>query len=263
MKLTNALLGVILFVLLAGGLVFVLRATMKPPKPHTLLIHCGTSMRKPMEELALEFKQRTGVTIDFNFAGVESLYPSILVHKEGDVFICHDPFRDKIAKDGLVADGAVVGYLDPVVIVPKGNPKQIHALADLFTRKGLRIGCTDPRFATCGQMVQDLAKKHGWAKSFDGQDCPNMVFQSRSHADIATALVAGELDAGIVWNFVAATFKDKVDMVHTGETFPETRVSIVTLSCAKNPTDAAAFLKFVSSDIGLQVFTDEGYVKGK
>ncbi len=261
MKSSNALLVIVLCLLLGGGLYFVLRLTLKPASPHTLLIHCGTSMRTPLEALAREFQNRTGVTINFNFAGVESLYPFIYLQKKGDVFICHDPFCDQIAQKGLLAKSEVVGYLDPVVIVAKGNPKQIHSLADLFTRKGLRVGSTDPRFATCGKLVEALAAKRGWATSLS--NCPNVVFQTRSHAEVATALVAGQLDAGIVWNFVAASFKDKVDMLPTGESFPETRVFAVTLTCAKNPDDAEKFLQFISSAYGRQVFAHDGYTKGK
>ncbi len=222
----------------------------------SLLVHCGSSMRPAAEVLAADYEKRYGVKIEFNFGGTETLLPQIELRKEGDLFICHDPFGEKLKRDGLQTKAVTVGYLTPVIIVPKGNPKYIHALLDLL-QPGLRVGVTDPRFATCGQMVEERLRKLHLAKSFN--DHPNFVLQTRSHGDVANALTIGSIDAGVVWNFIAVTFRDKMDMIPTGQHFPDTRIMVCQLRCAKNPAGAARFLRFAASHSGRKVFADHGY----
>jgi molybdate transport system substrate-binding protein len=243
----------------AVGIVLLAAQTLRPSAElKSVVVYCGNSMRPAVEEIAEEFKKREGVFVEPTYGGSETLFPQIKLSKEGDVFVCHDPFADKLQADGLLGRTEVVGFLEPAIIVPKGNPKGIHSLRDVATAK-LRVGTTDPRYATCGEMVEAKLKEHGWAESY--ADHPNFVLQSRSHADIATALVAGQLDAGIVWNFVTHQFAGRTDRIPTGETFPETRVTFCLLSCSKQPDLAGRFLGLAGSDFGRGVFAKYGYAR--
>lgn len=229
----------------------------KPSPDQVLVVHCGNSMRSAAEEIASIFLERCGMRVEFSYGGSEALLPQILARREGDIFITHDPFGDLIDKEGLLAELATVGHLVPVIIVPKGNPKGIENL-DSILKPGLRIGVTDPRFTTAGEMAQQKVLKRT-GKSLD--DHPNFVLHARTHGDVAVALSTGQLDAGIVWNFVGVQFSDKVDVIPIDEQFPDTRVTVCRLNCAENVEAAKSFLEFASSEEGRKVFTDHGYFR--
>jgi len=259
MQAAKRVLMVIVVLAAAAAVVLFAGRTLRPAaKLRSIQVFCGTSMRPAVEEIAAEYQKREGTFVELSYGGCEALFPQIKLMKKGDLFVCHDPFGDKLKAEGLLDRIQPVGYLEPTIIVPKGSKKEIHSLKDLVTQK-LRIGTTDPRFATCGEMVEDKLREHGWAESYEKQ--PNFVLQSRSHGDVATALITGQLDAGIVWNFIACQFNDKVDQVPTGEEFPETRVTTCLLSCSQNRDAAGKFLDLAGSDFGRQVFAHYGYAK--
>lgn len=253
-------LSLIVFAILITGERTMRRAfgPSQPPRPEALLVYCGNSMRPAAETIAEAFTDRHGTRIEFNYGGSESLLPQIITRKEGDIFITHDPFGDLIEENGLLMKAVTVGYLTPVIIVPKGNPEAIGGLDDLL-RPGLRVGVTDPRYTTCGRMVEEKLRERNAADSFN--DHPNFVLQTRSHGDVATALVTGNLDAGIVWNFIGVNFADRLDTVIIDEQFPDTRVIVCHLNTSKNNAEAKRFLDFATSDRGRKVFAEYGYSK--
>jgi molybdate transport system substrate-binding protein len=236
------------------------RRAISPPKPsaQSLLVHCGNSMRPAAEEIAEVFTKRYETRIEFNYGGSETLLPQIITRKQGDILITHDPFGNLIEEKGLLTKAVTVGYLTPVIIVPKGNPQGISGLDDLLRRK-LRVGVTDPRYATCGALVEEKLRERGIAQTFN--EHPNFVLQTRSHGDVAAALLTNNLDAGIVWNFIGVNFGDKVDTVAIDEEFPDTRVVICLLNTSVDTNAAARFLNFAASDKGRKVFADHGYSK--
>ena len=100
----------------------------KKEKANSLFIYCGSSMSTPIQEIGKQFKEKFGVNLEYNFAGNEVLLPQIEITRKGDIFVCHDPYSDLLAEKGLREENEVVGYLAPVLIVPKGNPKKITSL---------------------------------------------------------------------------------------------------------------------------------------
>ena len=57
-----------------------------------LRVGCGSSMRPPVEDLAALFTKRTGCEVLRNYGGSGTVLLQIEESKEGDIYICHDPF---------------------------------------------------------------------------------------------------------------------------------------------------------------------------
>jgi molybdate transport system substrate-binding protein len=218
------------------------------------MVHCGNSMRAASEEVAGEFERKTGIHVDFNFGGSETLLPAILVSKKGDVFVCHDPFGAQLSEKGLLEEQVAVGRLVPVMIVAKGNPLGIKTLADL-TRPGVRVGLMDARYSTCGEMLQNVLREKDLFEAVQ----KNIRVETRSHNDLAVGIRTGHLDTSVVWNFIAVADAETVDMVTTGEEYPPVNVTVCMLKYAENPEAARAFLKTAASEFGLEVFKRRGY----
>lgn len=226
-------------------------------KTRELMLLCGNSFLPPAEQLCSEFKAQTGIEIVSTVGGSEDLLPHVKAHAKGDIFITHDPYMDYTRDANALADDVQVGFVAPVLVVQKGNPKGIKSIEDLV-RPGLRVALTDPQYSTCGEMVMALLEKKG-IKDAVMKNVENRL--TKGHPNIGTFLQTQAIDAGIMWNGVAHTFKDGLDVVKTPYEYDvETRVHIMGLSYSKRPELLKQFMEFAHKR-GPEVFAEYGYLK--
>ena len=230
-----------------------------PPKEsNELRVLCGSSMAGPAQAVGELFRTNHRVQVTFDLGGSETLLPKVLAGVPADIFICHDPFEQKLKESGHWAGSAVVGVLEPVLLVRPGNPQNIQSISDL-ARPNLKIGIGDPRYSTCGEMFVKLLEEKG----IHDQVMKQVVLQGRAHAEIANGLLLGPLDVVVVWNFVARLYAGKVQILPTAERYPEVKVTIVGLKPGASPAQRDAFLRFCRSEHVKTIFAENGYVAGR
>jgi molybdate transport system substrate-binding protein len=223
----------------------------------TLTVLCGGSFRPPMEELVAAFSRETGIATELSFGQSEDLLPLMKIGKVGDVFVSHDPYLDYVQDAGSLLSSAQVGYVAPVLVVPKGNPARVESLDDL-ARPGVKVALPDPEFTTCGQMLFRLLEKKD-IKDKVVANADGAIF--RSHSEIGTALKMGQRQAGVMWNGVAHTFRDSLEIVPTRYEYDDTvRVWVIGLSYTKHEPSVRRFLEFASKE-GAVTFAKYGYAK--
>jgi molybdate transport system substrate-binding protein len=228
-----------------------------PTEKEELVLLCGNSFVPPAEQLCSEFKAETGIEIIRTVGGSEDLLPLIKVGEKGDIFITHDPYLDYVADANALAGHVHVGFVAPVLAVQKGNPKGIASVKDL-TRPGLKVGLTNPEYSTCGEMVFALLDKKG-IKDAVMKNVGNRL--TRGHSDLGNLLKTQTVDAGIMWNGVAHTFSDSLEVVRTPYEYDEEiRVHIIGLSHTKEAESLKKFIEFARNR-GPEIFTEHGYVK--
>ncbi len=222
-----------------------------------LMVLCGSSFVKPMEKLCTEFAAETGIKTATSIGGSEDHLPHVKLHEKGDLYVTHDPYLD-YTRDANALDGHVhVGFVAPVLVVQEGNPKGIKSIEDL-TNPELEVALTDPEFSTAGEMVFALLEKKG-IKDEVLKNVENRLV--RQHADLGNLLKTETVDAGIMWNGVAHTFRDSVDVVKTPYEYDkEIRVHIISLSYTEHPEALDKFMEFAKKR-GKTIFTEFGYVK--
>jgi molybdate transport system substrate-binding protein len=226
-----------------------------PAKPAAeLKLLCGSSMATPGQTISKLFTEKQGAPVAVDLGGSETLLPRVLTGVAADIFICHDPFEQKVKEAGLWTGSAKVGLLKPVLLVRPGNPLHLQSVNDL-TNRNLKVGIGDPRYSTCGEMFVALLDKKGLRDEVMKQ----VVLQGRTHAEIANGLILGTLDAAVVWNYVAVLYKDKVQLVATADPYPEINVTVVGLKKSPNPSLRDAFLEFCRSQQVKDVFVEHGY----
>ncbi|GAB6164104.1 molybdate ABC transporter substrate-binding protein [Thermostilla marina] len=223
-----------------------------------LLILCGTSFRPPTEKLVEMFeKEHPDIDVLLSFGGSEDHLPHVQAKAQGDLYVTHDPYMQYTEEAGAMLRWVQVGYLCPVLVVQKGNPKNIQSIEDL-TKEGIQVALPNPDYSTCGEMVFALLEKKG-IKDAVLKNVGNAMF--RSHADIGKQLKLGHADAGIMWNGVANEYLDAIDIVPTPYEYDEQiRVGVIGLSYTKHPDEVEAFLKF-AEEHGQEVFKESGYLK--
>ena len=228
-----------------------------PSATREIDVLCGGSFRPPAEKLAKTFEEETGITATLVFGQSEDHLPHVKMQDQGDVFISHDPFTQYTEDAGSLLRYVVVGHVAPVLVVAKGNPKDVRAIEDL-TKPGLRVCLPNPDFSTCGEMVFGLLERKG-IKEAVLANVGNALF--RSHSQIGSNIKLGHRDAGIMWNGVAHNWLDAIEMVPTPYEYDEEiRVTVIGLSYSKKRELVEKFLT-VAEARGEVIFREFGYVK--
>ena len=247
-----------LFAILLGFAVLAMSGCPKKAGPENeLVMLCGSSFPLPMEQLSARFTDATGIKIVTTVAGSEVFLPQVKAAEQGDVLVTHDPFLDLVKDAGKYSDHVQVGFVAPVLAVQKGNPKGLAKIEDL-TQEGLKVGLTDPKYSTCGEMVFALLEKKG-IKEAVLKNVGNRLTQG--HSTLGAYLKTGAVDAVIMWNGVANTFKDSVDIVKTPYEYDvERRVHVIGLNYTKRPESLKKFIEFIRKNAP-ETFAEYGYVK--
>jgi molybdate transport system substrate-binding protein len=222
-----------------------------------LVILAGNSFLPPTEQLIAEFGEKTGVKATYTTGGSEDLLPHVKAKQQGDIFITHDPYLDYTQEADACADHVQVGFVAPVLAVQKGNPKDLSKIDDL-TQEGLEVALSDPQYSTCGEMVRDLLKEKG---IYDAvmKNVENRL--TKGHSNLGNLLKTQAVDAVVMWNGVANTFKESLDTVKTPYEYEtEIRVHVMGLSYSKQPETVRQFMDFVR-ERGQAIFSEHGYVK--
>jgi len=226
-------------------------------KSEELVLLCGSSFPKPMEQLCSQFTAQTGIQVATTIAGSEDFLPLVKAGRKGDILVTHDPYLDYVADANALAEHIQVGFVAPVLAVAKGNPKNLTSIEDL-TRPGLKVALSDPKYSTCGQMVFELLEKKG-IKDAVMKNVENRL--TKGHSTLGTFLKTGAVDAVIMWNGVAHTFSDSVEIVKEPYQYDkEIMVHIIGLSYSQQPELLKQFIEFAASR-GPEIFAGHGYVK--
>lgn len=245
------------FVVVCGVLLWGAGCGKKEGASNKLVLLCGSSFPLPMEKLCGEFTEATGIEFETSVEGSEDFLPKVKMSAHGDILVTHDPFLDLVKEAGKYSDHVGVGYVAPVLAVRKGNPKGITSIEDL-TGEGLKVALTDPQYSTCGEMVFALLEKKG-IKDEVLANVGNRL--TKGHSALGTYLKTEAVDAVIMWNGVANTFKESLDIVKTPYEYDvEQRVHVIGL----NHTERSELLKKFMEHIrnrGGEVFAEYGYAK--
>ncbi len=223
----------------------------------TLFVHCAAGMMHPIQKLADEFEAKQGIKIEMAQGGTNTLLAQIELARRGDVYIAGDAdYVDMAEQKGLVRYRRTLCYFVPVILVAKGNPKNITCLADL-TRPGIRIGQGDPRATAIGRLMPRLLERNGvdpavWQKNV-ATECPTIN-------ELGIKLELGTIDAAVVWRTIADDYPHASEIISIPSEkniCPE--VAGAVLTCATNEPDALAFLDFLASERGRHVLRAAGY----
>ena len=255
-------------VFLILSFLFILTACNNPHK-NEIVVLCGASMRTAMEEIKNRYAKVSTDKILINYGGSGELCAQIKLSGRGDIFLCHDPFMPWAEKNGLITRWGTLAYLDPVIIVPKENKKNIEKFSDL-ARPGLRIGIGDTTYSTSGHVIKNALKN----SPFGNAVMSNVVAQSKGHQTRCNYVVEGALDAAIVWNAVAHEFSEKLKTILmpkisidsiTSATYQESdlknvKVTVGVTTKAKDSQHVNRFYDFIISDCK-DIFVKHGFRK--
>ncbi len=223
------------------------------PSKQPLILFCAAGLRLPVAEIAKQYEADYGIPIQLQFAGSGTLLSSLDIAK-GHIYLAADASYTGIAQEkGLLAETLQVCYMTAGFGVAKGNPKNIHSLADL-QRNDLRVGISNPEAASIGKLTKKVLSGENLWDELE----PDVLFPTVN--ELANALKLGTIDVAILWDALANQFTD-IDFVNVPAFDAEKKqVTLGILATSDQPTEALRFSRYLTSrDKGMPAFQKHGY----
>jgi molybdate transport system substrate-binding protein len=195
----------------------------------------------------------------YNFAGSDALQAQIALGAPADVFLA----ASTVGPDALYVAGKCqkpVTFVRNrlVLAVPANNPAGITSIYDL-KRPGVRVLIGTPT-VPIGSYTRQILRNFGLLTAIT----PQVVSQERDVATIAAKLELGAADAGFVYvtDALAAGPSLKALQLPTWAQ-PPVKYEGCVVTASPNQTDAAAFLKSLTSKPVQAKFTAAGFLLPK
>jgi len=225
----------------------------------SMMLYCGAGIRPAAEPVIAQFEKEHGIPIEPTYAGSGQLLGQISSHQRGDLYMPGaELYVDRAIEKGLAVEGSkrVVAYFVPVILVQKGNPKDIHSLEDL-KKEGLRLGFGDERACAVGKKTLKILEKNNIALS-ELQE--NIQYESSTVNELGVAIQLGQVDAVIMWDANARNFQKHGDIIHIKrENNIISTIPIALLTSSKHPEEARDFIEFITSEAGREILRDRQY----
>ena len=254
----------------AGGAISMMEIS--SVKAGTVEVFHADSLAGPMAALKKTFEAKNaGVTLKFTPGTSKALAERILTGEVCDVFAPSSPAVIDEDLMGKKASGAsqeaaswyvVFSANEMAVITAKGNPLAIRQIADLakpdvkFARITAEKDLGTPRTIEFLKRAANLEGRPELA-----QKIIDSAMAANSVPDIVRAVREGQASAGVVYLSAAVAAKNDIDIVR----FPASvnmseaiRNAATVTGTAKNPKEAADFVRFVLTPEGQKILEETG-----
>ena len=227
--------------------------TTTSPVTGDITVLAAASLTAAYTEMGNAFKTvHPGANVVLSFGASSALVTQINEGAPADVFASADQSNmTKLTDSGNNAGGPQVFATNSLqIIVGKGNPKGITAVADLAK--------PDLLYVTCAPEVP-IGKYAAQVLTAANVTVTPVSFEQNVKG-IVTKVTAGEADAGIVYKtdvIAAGSAAAGVDIpadINVTATYP-----VVVIKKAPNPLGAQAFVDFVLSDQGQTILASYGF----
>jgi molybdenum ABC transporter molybdate-binding protein len=222
-----------------------------------LLLFCAASNRAAMESVRERYEAETGRKLEIQYGASQTLLSQIELTGVGDIFLPADDSFIRMAQEkSLVAETVPLATMRCGIAVPRGNPKGIDDLTDLFS-PDLRLVQANPEAAAVGRLTKEVTTSLGlWDQLNSVTDAYRTTV-----TDVANDIVIGAADAGIVYDAVLSTFPD-LEFISVPQLKEAVSTLVVgVLAGSQQPTEALHFVRYLSAeDRGLENYRQHGFL---
>ena len=224
-----------------------------------LFMYCAAGMRQPVEEIAAMYQREYNVRVRLQYGGSNTLLSQIEVSRVGDLYLAADmSYLELAAADGLVAEIVPIATMSAVICVPQGNPQKLQSLDNLL-RDDVRVALGNPDQAAIGKTVRQALQRLGKWEALESHVRETGVFKPTVN-DVANDIKLGSIDAGVLWDSVAAQYPEIEVIDDRAQSLGSVEVAIGILTSCERPSEALHFARYLTaSDRGLPVFERMGY----
>ncbi len=179
-----------------------------------MTFYCGSVNRRAVESVVAEFEQREGVRINtvYNGCGILTGQMRTILDKDQgkgfpDTYLACDVYYLETVKE-LFQDAVQISDTEVVIVVAKGNPKNIQSLEDL-AKPGMRVSVGQPKQCTIGVLTKQLLESEGLLD----QVMENVVTQTQTSALLVPTVTTNSVDATLAYATDTLAESDKIDVI--------------------------------------------------
>ena len=179
-----------------------------------LTFFVGSVNRKALETVIKDFARREGIQINTVYNGCGILTAQMRgMLSDGqtngfpDMYMACDVYYLDTVRE-LFQDAVNVSNTDIVIVVQKGNPKQIRSLSDL-ARPGVRVAVGQPEQCTIGVLSKRLLEAEGLYEEVK----KNIVTETATSALLVPNITTSAADAVLAYATDTHAEQDKLDVV--------------------------------------------------
>lgn len=183
-------------------------------KTPEITLFAGAVNKQALEPIVKEFEKREGAKINTKYDGCGILTGQMReildTGEKGfpDAFMACDIYYLREVQD-LFNRGTNVSDTDIVIVLQKGNPKDIHSLCDL-KKDGVRIAIGEPKQCTIGVLTKNLLDDAGL---YDDEFLAHVVMQAPSSALLVPQVIQRAADAALAYRTDTLGERSRIDVV--------------------------------------------------
>jgi len=229
---------------------------------NVLKIHCGATMVHAIKDMSKIFERENNCTVIIKSGGSQDLYDSLKFLKNIDLYLPGSPsYLEKNKKDGFFKKSVYIGYNQAVILVKKGNPKNITSL-DSLTDKNIKTILCDPLSGSIGKMSKEILIKYKGEEFFKKAYAMTKLIAIDSR-DIKEAFRKKEVDMAINWkaSIYSCGIQKCVQAVAIDKKYaPRKKLMLTLLTFSKNQDLAKKFMEFATSERGKKIMKNSGFL---
>ena len=234
----------------------------KESNEKTITIAAAASLKNCMDDKLIPMfnEKYPNIKVKGTYDSSGKLKSQIEEGAEIDVFMSAATKQmNELDSKGLIEENSIVDLLENkvVLIVPKGNSKEINSFDDIL--KSAKIAIGDPASVPAGQYAKELFEN---LKIFDEVSKKSSL--GTNVTEVLNWVAEGSADSGVVYSTDAAS-NDKVEVVLEA---PEGSVSKIIypvgiIKESKNKEESKSFTDYLQSDEAIKVFEYYGFSANK
>ncbi len=226
----------------------------------TVRIYCAAGVAKPVQLVAEKFIAEFGADVQIVRTGGSGELAGLIATEVqtgladsgvfgADLFVSADDRLIDIAlEQRRIAERFALARQVPVIAVLASSDCQVGSLSQLVD-SGIRFGIASER-AAVGRLVRQIAKKQGCLEPLEA----NKKTDAENVMTLAQSLVAGGLDAAIIWDTTVAQVNQgnespilKTLAIVSSDPAAVSTIALGVVATSKNPTSALKFARYLTA----------------
>ncbi len=218
-----------------------------------VLVFGASSLSDVLRDAEIAFEAANpGVDVQLNLAGSSSLREQLIGGAPADLFAPASlTVMDQAIEAGEIAGPVTIVATNGLsIVVPSGNPANVTDLSS-FGDRDLLLGLCNPA-VPCGAFAREALAEAGVDPQLDTEE-PDV-------RSLLNKVANGELDAGIVYQTDVLSAGDAVEGIALpARTNRSLSYGVAITDRSDSPELAAAFVTFLTSEPGRELFTARGF----
>ena len=232
----------------------------------TLTVFAAASLTNAFSSIGNAFEQaHPNVTVEFNFAGSQTLATQLSEGASADLFASADTVQMERAREAGVLEGepTIFAHNQLVVIMPIDNPANLNNVFELGN-PDLKLVVAAPEVpagAYAREVLEELGRSEPLLRRYPDFDGFNIVSNEVNVLQVVTRVRLGEADAGIVYETdVTPDVSPQVRVLSIIDDFNVRAEYPIAPVDGGDNEQASAFIDFLLSPEGQQVLAGWGFL---